>query len=132
LPDVGLTEQRFLAQDRLRVGGDRRELGVDLDHRLGEVATADPDVLGRQLDRLDLADRDAADPHVGLDRELRRLREVSRDPVALRLERHRAAERDPEEQQQREAGQREAGGDEDTDDRWSLLLHQAIRAGRGS
>ena len=31
--DVGLAEQRLLAQDRLRVGRDRRVLGVELDRR---------------------------------------------------------------------------------------------------
>ena len=36
--DVGLAEQRLLAQDRLRVGGDRRVLRVDLDRRAGRVA----------------------------------------------------------------------------------------------
>ena len=57
--DVGLAEQRLLAQDRLRVGGDRRVGGVELDRRLGLAAVG-------ELDVLDLADRDAGDAHVGL------------------------------------------------------------------
>ncbi len=39
--DVGLAEQRLLAQDRPRVVGDRRELGLDLDHGLGRVLAVD-------------------------------------------------------------------------------------------
>ena len=90
--DVGLAEQRLLAQDRPGVAGDRRELGFDLDLRLGRVLAVDPLVDRRQLDRLDLADRDAADPHVRLGGELGRLREVGGDPVALGLQRDRPAE----------------------------------------
>ena len=116
--DVGLAEQRLLAQDRLRVGGDRRELRLDLDLGLGRVLAVDP-LIGRgQLDRLHLADRDAADPHVGLLGELGRLGEVGGDPVALGLQRDRPAEGDPEEEDQPEAREREADRDEDASDRW--------------
>jgi hypothetical protein len=116
--DVGLAEQGLLAQDRSRVARDRRELGLDLDLDLGGVLAADPLVVRGQLDRLHLADRHAPDPHVRLLGELRRLREVGVDPVALRLQRHRPAERDPEEQEQQEAREREPGGDQDPADRW--------------
>ena len=67
--DVGLAEQRLLAQDRARVGGQRRVLGVELDHH----DRAPGALVG--LDRLHLADRHAGDPHVGLGRELGRLGE---------------------------------------------------------
>src|SRR5215211_3351536 len=106
--DVGLAEQRLLPQDRARVRVDGRELRVDLDRRLGRVLPRDTLIGGRELDRLDLPDRDARDPYVGLRRELRRLREVGGDLVALRLRRNRTPERDPQEQDQAEAGQREA------------------------
>ena len=57
--DVGLAEQRLLAQDRPGVVGDRRVLAVELDRRVGEPVV-------REVDRLHLADRDPGDPHVGL------------------------------------------------------------------
>ena len=57
--DVGLAEQRLLAEDRLGVRRDRRVLGVDRDRRVGEA------VVG-ELDGVDLADGDTGDPHVGL------------------------------------------------------------------
>ncbi len=98
-------------------GRDRRVLAVELDRRVGEP------VVG-QGDRLHLAHRDARDPHVGLVRELGRLLERDREPVALGLQRQRAAEGDPQEQRQREARQREADRDQDPGDcRWSGL-HQ--------
>ena len=105
------------------VGVDRGELRVDLDRRLGRVLAVHALVLGRELNRLDLAHRDAADSHVGLRRELGGLREVRRDLVALRLERDRPTEGDPQEQDQPEARQREADRHEDPADRWRLLLH---------
>ncbi len=114
--DVGLAQERLLAQDRPGVFGDRRELGTDLEHGLGRVVALDPLVRGRQADLLHLADGDAADPDVGLGRELRGLGEVGRDAVALRLQRDRTAERDPQEHDQEEAGDREACGDEDAAD----------------
>ena len=110
--DVGLGEQRLGAQDRPRVLGDRRVLGVDLDRR-------DRQLVGVALDVLDFADVDAGDPHVGLLGELGGLVEGDRDLVGLRLERGRAAEGDPEEEQDPEAGQREAGD------------HQKLRRARG-
>ena len=106
--DVGLAQQRLLAQDRLRVRGDRRVLRVDLDRRRGSRCPS-----GGQLEVLHLADGDAADADVGLLLERDRLREVGGEAVALRLERDRAAEGDPEEEQQREARQREADRDQD-------------------
>ena len=114
--DVRLAEQRLLPQDRPRVLRDRRELRLDLDLGLGRVLAVDPLVRRRELDRLHLADRDPADAHVRLERELRRLREVGGDPVALRLQRDRAAEGDPEEEDQAEAGEREADRDQDASD----------------
>ena len=85
------------------------------------VASASP--LSRQADRLHLADRDAGDPHVGLDRELGRLVERDREPVALGLQRQRAAEGDPQEQRQREAREREADRDQDAGDCGRAGLH---------
>ena len=119
--DVGLAQQRLLAQDRLRVRGDRRVLGIDLHHRAGRVAELGlvlALVLRDQLELVDLADGDAADPDLGLLRERDRLGEVGRDLVARGLERDRPAEGDPEEEQQREAGQREADGHHDPAYRW--------------
>ena len=121
--DVGLAEQRLLAQDRPRVVGDRRVARVQLDRRLGVARVA-------QVDRLDLADRDAGDPHVRLLGELRRLVERRPEPVALRLQRDRAAERDPQEQRQGEAREREADGDQDPGDcRWPGLHRLTSGAG---
>ena len=120
--DVGLAEQRLLAQDRPRVGGDRRVGVVELDRRhrrVGVLALA-------ELDLRHLADRDAGDPHVGLVREQARLGERNLDRVALRLQRRRPAEGDPEEQQQPEAGQGEAGDRGQLEDGWRLLLHQGL------
>ena len=65
--DVGLALQGLLADDRARVGADRRVLRLDLELRGGRVLPVDADVGRRQLDRLHRADGDAADPHVGLD-----------------------------------------------------------------
>ena len=55
-----------------------------------------------ELLRLDLADVHAGDPDVGLLRERRGLGHVHLEAVALGLERHRAAEREPQEHQQAE------------------------------
>jgi hypothetical protein len=98
---VGLAEQRLLAQDELRVLRDRRVLRVDVERDLGRHAAL------VELLRLDLADRDPGHAHVGLVGEVGRLGHVHREPVALRLQRDRAAERQPQEDQQPEAGQRE-------------------------
>ena len=111
--DVGLAEERLLAKDGLGVGGDRRVLRVDLDHGLSGVLAVHALVGRRQGNGLDLADRDAADADVGLLRELGRLGEVGRDLVALGLQRDRATERHPQEQDQAEARQREADCDQD-------------------
>ena len=115
--DVGLAEQRLGAQDRPRVRRDRRVLVVDVDR--GQRLFA----VGRQVDVLHLADRDAGDPHVGLLGELGRLVEGDLDLVGLRLERGRAAEGDPEEEQDAEAGQREAGDDEELGCAGGALAH---------
>ena len=82
-----------------------------------------------ELDRLHLSDRYTRDTHVGLGREGRRLVERDRDPVALGLQRHRTAERDPEEQRQAEAGDREADGDQDAGGCRGLA--SAVSAGPG-
>ncbi len=42
--DVGLAEQRLLPQDRPRVGRDRRELGVDLERRVGELPASESSI----------------------------------------------------------------------------------------
>ena len=63
----------------------------------------------RALIDLDLADRDAGDPHVGLrGTAWPASREGDVEAVALGLQRDRAAEGQPQEEQQAEAGQREA------------------------
>jgi hypothetical protein len=98
--DVDLPQQRLLAQHRARVRRDRRELGVDL--HLDQRPACRPVGL-----RLDPADREPGDAHLGLVDQQRRLVELGREAVALRRQRDRAAERDPEEQQQPEARQRE-------------------------
>jgi hypothetical protein len=99
--DVGLAQQRLLAQDRVGVGRDRRVLVLELDRHVGQAGA----LVG--LEVLDLADRHAGDAHVGLLGQRRGLREGDVEAVALGLERHRAAEGQPEEQQQAEARQRE-------------------------
>ena len=114
--DVGLAQKRLLAQDRFRVSGDRRVLRPDLQHCFGGVVALDPLVGRRQFDLLHLADGHAADPDIGFGRELSRLWEVGGDPVALRLERDRSTECDPQEHDQEEAGDRETCGDEDPAD----------------
>ena len=118
---VGLAQQRLLAQDRLRVRRQRRvaRLQLDLDVR------APGDLVRRDL--LDLADRHAADPHVGLQRELPGLGERRVEAVALRLQRHRAAEREPQEQQQPEARQREQHHRRDLAEGGSVLDHRLSR-----
>jgi hypothetical protein len=90
-----------------RVGVQRREHAVELDRRQRAVAVAVDGELSH------LADRDAGDPDVRLSRERRRLRERDLHPVALRLERDRPAERQPQEEQQAETRQREHGHRED-------------------
>ena len=119
--DVGLAEQRLLAQDRPRVRRQRRVARVELDHDVRAAGR----LVG--LDRLDLADRDAGDAHVGLLGELGRLGERRDEAVALRLERDRAAEREPQEQQQAEAGQGEAGHDGDASEGGGGFLHRIRR-----
>ena len=109
--DVGLGEQRLGAQDRPRVLRDRRVLVVDVDRRDRQLA-------GLAFDALDFADVDAGDPHVRLLGELGRLVEGDRDLVGLRLERRRPAEGDPEEEQDPEAGQGEAGDHEELASCW--------------
>ena len=78
---------------------------------------------GDCFDVLHFADRDAGDPHVGLLGELGRLVEGDLDLVGLRLERRRAAEGDPEEEQDAEAGQGEAGDDEELRGAGGSLAH---------
>ena len=106
--DVGLAQQRLLAQDGAGVLGDRRVLAVELEGGHGAVGM-------RGVDRLvaHLAHADAGHPHVGLQAELRGLREGDLDLVALGLERDRAAEAEPQEEQQAEArqGEEHHGGD---------------------
>ena len=116
--DVGLAEQRLLAQDRPRVLRDRRVLGVELDRRVARRRSS----WSASID-LDLAHRDAGDPDVGLRRQLRGLLEGDVEAVALGLQRDRAAEGQPQEQQQAEARQREARHDEDAAEAGCLLLH---------
>ena len=72
---------------------------------------------------LHFADRDAGDAHVGLLGELGRLLERDLDLVGLCLERRRAAEGDPEEEQDAEARQREAGDDEELRGAGGSLAH---------
>ena len=117
--DVGLAEQRLLAQDGPRVRRQRRVAGIQLDRRHG------PARLVVRLELLDLADRHAGDPHVGLGGELRRLGERDLHAVALGLERHGAAERQPQEQQQAEARQREHHHRGDPAERGCGLVHPA-------
>ena len=83
---------------------------------------------GEQLDACHFADRDAGDPHVGLLGELGRLVEGDLELVGLRPERGRPAEGDPEEEQDAEARQREAGDDERAGLCWGL----ACSFGEGS
>ena len=115
--DVGLAEQRLRPQDRPRAPRQRRVLVFDVDRRLRLLA------VGRLFDRLHLADRDAGDPHVGLFGELGRLLEGDLDLVRLRLERRRPAEGDPEEEQDAEARQGEAGDDEELRGAGGFLAH---------
>ena len=124
--DVGLAQQRLLAQDRARVLGDRRVLAGDLDRRDGAVGM-------RRVDRLvaHLADAHAGHAHVGLEAELRGLGEGDLELVALGLERDRAAEAEPQEQQQAEARQGEEHHREDPAERGGLLLHQLRPADLG-
>ena len=117
--DVRLAEQRLRAQDRARVSRDRRVALVELDRRVGRLA-------GAELELDDLADGHAGDAHVRLLGELRRLAEADVEAVALRLEREAAAERDPQVQQQAEAGEREARHDEDASECGCLLLHRSV------
>ena len=65
----------------------------------------------------------ARDAHLGLERELRGLGEGDLEAVALGLERRGAPERQPQEEQQAEARQREPRHDEDAAEAGSLLLH---------
>ena len=105
---------RRIARASVEIGANS---GLELDLGRGDVLAVDAVLRRRQLDRLHLADRDAADPHVGLGREPGRLGEVGREPVALRLE---AAIGPPNviqrKSMQAEAREREAGGDEDPGD----------------
>ncbi len=115
--DVGLAEQRLGAQDRPGRLGQRRVLVVDVDRRQRLLAVR------RQGDALDFADVDAGDADVGLFGELGRLVEGNLDFVGLRLERGRAAEGDPEEEQDPEARQREAGDDQELRGAGGALAH---------
>ena len=75
--DVGLAEQRLLAQDRVAVLRDRRVRRVELDlHDRARAALV-------ELLRLHLADVHAGHPHVRLLGERRGLRHVHGEPVAL-------------------------------------------------
>src|SRR5262249_48953200 len=76
----------------------------------------------------DLADAHAGDPYVGLIGQRRRLGERDLDPVALGLERDRAAERQPQEHQQPEARDREHDHREQPGDGWGLLGHYFAQA----
>ena len=117
---VGLSEQRLLPQDRLRVLGHRGVAlaHVDRDHRAGAALV--------ELHPHDLAHVHAGDAHVRLLGERGGLGERDLELVALRPERYRAAERDPEEQQDAEARQREHHHREDPPDAWSLLGHYLL------
>src|SRR5688572_864864 len=121
---VGLAEQALLAQDRARVAADRREAVVDL-HLDLRRPSARP-----QLLRLHLADVHARHAHVGLLDEQRRLREIGLEAIALRLQREGAAERRPEEHQERRHGQREADHRGEASDAGRVLVHGVGRAGR--
>src|SRR5918999_1424632 len=116
---VGLAQQRLLAQDRASVARDRGELLVQLDLRDRPGAA-----LVEPL-RLHLADVHSRDPHVRLLGERGRLREGHLDPVALRLERDRPPEGDPEEHQDAEAGEREGDHRDDAAEAGRLLDHLA-------
>jgi hypothetical protein len=100
--DVGLAQQRLLAQDRVGVAGDRRELARELDRRHRAAGV-------RGVKRLDahLADADARHAHVGLHGELRGLREGDLELMALGLQRDRPAEAQPQEEQHADARQGE-------------------------
>ena len=119
---VGLAQQRLLAQDRARVRRQRRvaRAQLDLDVRAAR------DLVRRDL--LDLADGHAGDPDVGLQRELVGLEEGRVEAVALRLQRHRAAEGQPQEQQQPEARQREQHHRGDLAEAGSVLNHRCLRS----
>ena len=124
--DVGLAQQALLAEDRARVAADRSEAVVQLHlHRRGAPA-------GTELLRLDLADVHARHPDVGLLHEQRGLREVRLEAIALGPERQRAAERRPQEHQQRRHGQREADHGCDASDAGRVLVHGSVtgRSGR--
>ena len=75
----------------------------------------------KRPDRHHLADRHARDPHVRVLGHVRRLAERDLEPVALGLQRHRAAELDPEEQDQAEARERERDRRQDRASAGSLL-----------
>ena len=121
--DERLAEQRLLAQDRAGVLRDRGVAGVDLDRRDRAVAVARVDRL-----RPHLADVHAGDADVRLEAELRGLGERDLELVALGLERHGAAEAEPEEQQQPEARQREQHHREDLADAGRRGRHLAVPA----
>jgi hypothetical protein len=71
----------------------------------------------------DLAHRNAGDAHVGLLGQLHGLRELDVEAPALGLEGDRAAEGQPQEHEQAEAGQREADHGEDPPGGRYGLLH---------
>ena len=120
--DVGLAEQRLLAQDRVGVLRDRRVRRVQLDlHDRARAALV-------ELLRLHLADVHAGHPHVGLLGERRGLRHVHGEPVALGLQRHRAAEREPQEDQDREHREREGHHRDHPAEAGGLLDHGAEHA----
>src|SRR5680860_1898700 len=97
--------------------GDRRVLVFDIDRRLRLLAVR------RLFDVLHFAYRDAGDSHVGLLGELGRLLEGNLELIGLRLERGRAAEGDPEEEHDAEAGQGEAGDDQELRGAGGSLAH---------
>ena len=115
--DVGLAEQRLLAQDRARVARDRRVLRVDVERGGGGVAAP------VELLREHLSDGDPGDPDVGLLSQRRGLGEVDLELVLLRLQRDRPAEREPQEQQDAERREREDHHRGDAREARSVLRH---------
>ena len=105
--DEGLSQQRLLAQDGPGRGVDRGVPALDLQR--GHRAVA----LRVQVLLAHLADRHPGLAHVGLQAQLGGLGERHLELVALGLEGDRAAEREPQEQEQPEAGQREQHHRED-------------------
>jgi hypothetical protein len=119
--DVGFAEQGLLPQHRPGVGWNRRIAAVDLDRGDPQVPVG---ARVRQVDRLHLADRDVADPHVRLDGELRPFVERHFDAVALWLQRHRPTEGRPEEEEEPEAREGERDRHRDLPGAGSARSHE--------